>query len=220
MCNRNRDLCLAATTTTVPMQNHAWALGPLYPCSVGNSRRLLYSYRWQGYPLYRHHLPSTCRLLTADRPSFLVDISSISDMSRSSSSTFQALLDAALQDYEDKTGSVLIDHPLAEELQECDSVMSVTTILEEQIRIFPSYEFTDHGMLVDSLKHLVDVLSSPFISNVFDQDTDLVVRPKGTPLCVLLLIVILQPLPPAKATFAGIAILLTVYTSSSDFTSP
>ena len=141
-------------------------------------------------------------------------------MSRSSSSTFQALLDAALQDYEDKTGSVLIDHPLAEELQECDSVMSVTTILEEQIRIFPSYEFTDHGMLVDSLKHLVDVLSSPFISNVFDQDTDLVVRPKGTPLCVLLLIVILQPLPPAKATFAGIAILLTVYTSSSDFTSP
>ena len=146
-------------------------------------------------------------------------------MSRSSSSsTFQALFDAALQNYEDKTGSVLIDHPLAKELQEYDSVMSITTILEEQIQIFPSYEFTDHRMLVDSLKHLVEVLSSPFISNVFDQGTNRVVmvRPKGTPRCVLLLIVILQPLPPAKATFAGIAILLAVYISSFDFvcTSP
>ena len=101
----------------------------------------------------------------------------------SSSSTIQALFDAALQDYEDKTGSVLIDHPLAKELQEYDSVMSITTILEEQIQIFPSYEFTDHGMLMDSLKHLVEVLNSPFISNVFDQGTDRVVRPKGT-LCV------------------------------------
>ena len=200
------------------MQNHVWALSTLYPCIVGNLGRLLYPYRWQGYPLYHHHQLSTCRLLTADRPSFLVDISSISDMSRSSSSsTFQALFDAALQDYEDKTGSVLIDHPLAKELHEYDSVLSITTILEEQIQVFPSYEFTDRGMLVDSLKHLVEVLGSPFISNVFDQGTDRLVRPKGTPLCFLLLIVILQPLPPAKATFTGIAILLAVYISSFDF---
>jgi phage-related protein len=132
----------------------------------------------------------------------------------SSSSTFPALFDAALQDYEDKIGSSLINHPLAKELQECDSVGSITAILEEQARIFR--EFRDHGKLVNSFKHLVDVLSSPFISTVFDQGTDLVVRPKGIPRCILLLIGILQPFPPAKAIFAGIAILLVVFLSSSD----
>jgi hypothetical protein len=93
-----------------------------------------------------------------------------------SSSTFQALFDAALQDYEDKIGSSLINHPLAKELQECDSVGSITAILEEQAQIFRG--FRDHGKLVNSLKYLVDVLSSPFVSTVFDQATDLVVRPK------------------------------------------
>jgi hypothetical protein len=132
----------------------------------------------------------------------------------SSSSTFPVLFDAALQDYEDKIGSSLINHPLAKELQECDSVGSITAILEEQARIFR--EFRDHGKLVHSLKHLVDVLSSPFISTVFDQGTDLVVRPNGNSPCILLLIGILQPFPPAKAIFAGIAILLAVFLSSSD----
>jgi hypothetical protein len=138
-------------------------------------------------------------------------------MSQSSSSpTFQALFDAALRHYEDKIGSRLINHPLAKQLQECDSAGSITAILEEQARIFR--EFRDHEKLVNSLKNLVDVLSSPFISTVFGQATDLVVRPKGTPRCILLLIVILQPFPPAKAIFAGIAILLAVYISSSDST--
>jgi hypothetical protein len=131
-----------------------------------------------------------------------------------SSSTFRAVFDAALQDYEDKVGSNLIDHPLAKELQECDSVGSITAILEEQARIFR--EFRDNGKLVDSLKHSVDVLSSPFISTAFDQVTNLAVRSKGIPRCILLLIVILQPIPPAKAIVAGIAILLAVYLSSSD----
>jgi len=99
-------------------------------------------------------------------------------MSQSSSSpTFQALFDVALQDYEDKIGSRLINHPLAEQLQECDSVGSITTILEEQARSFR--EFRDHGKLVNSLKNLVDVLSSPFISPVFGQGADLVVRPEA-----------------------------------------
>ena len=134
-------------------------------------------------------------------------------MSQSSSSpTFQALFDVALQDYEDKLGCNLINHPLAKELQECDSVGSITAILEEQARIFR--DFGDHGKLVNSLKHLVDILSSPFISTVFEQGTNLVVRPKGIPRCILLLIIILlQPIPPAKAIFASIAILLAVYLS-------
>jgi hypothetical protein len=131
-------------------------------------------------PFTTHHLPSTCCLLTADRPSLLGPISLVPDMSQSSSgssSTFQALFGGALRDYEDIIGSRLSDHPLAKELQECDSVGSITAILKEQAQIFR--EFRDHGKLVNSLKHLVDILSSPYISNVFDQG-DLVVRQKAS----------------------------------------
>jgi hypothetical protein len=39
-------------------------------------------------------------------------MSYISDMSQSSS-TFQAFFNAALQDYRDKTGNTLTDHPIA-----------------------------------------------------------------------------------------------------------
>jgi hypothetical protein len=94
----------------------------------------------------------------------------------SSSSTFQALFNTALQDYEDKTGSSLVDHPFAKQFQECDSVESITTILEEQARIFR--EFRDHGKLVNSLKRLVDVLCSPFVTTVLEKGIDLFVRPK------------------------------------------
>ena len=51
--------------------------------------------------------------------SLLSHISSISDMSQfsSSSSTFQLLFDGALQDYKDKTGNAITDHPIARQLE-------------------------------------------------------------------------------------------------------
>ena len=98
-------------------------------------------------------------------------------MSESSEpSTFLALFNAALQDYKDKTGNSLVDHPFARQLEECDSVESVSTILEEQARVFR--EFRDHGKLISSLKRLADVLCSPFINNVLGESIGLVVRPK------------------------------------------
>jgi hypothetical protein len=99
-------------------------------------------------------------------------------MSQSSSpSTFQALFNAALQDYKDKTGDSLVDHPFAKRLQECDSVESVSTILEEQARVFR--EFRDRGKLINSLKRLADILCSPFITGVLGEGIGLlVVRPK------------------------------------------
>jgi hypothetical protein len=122
---------------------------------------------------YNRHLPSTGRLLPADY-SFSRHISSNSDMSQpSSSSTFQAIFNTALQDYKDKTGSSLVDHPFAKQFQECDSVESITTILEEQARIFR--EFRDHGKLVNSLKCLVNILCSPFFTTVLDKGVGLLV---------------------------------------------
>jgi hypothetical protein len=93
-----------------------------------------------------------------------------------SSSTFQALFNTALQDYEDKTGSSLVGHPFAEQFQECDSVESITAILEEQTRIFR--KFRDHGKLVKSLKRLVTVFCSPLFTTVLDKGIDLLVRHK------------------------------------------
>jgi hypothetical protein len=135
-------------------------------------------------------------------------------MSQSSPSTFQALFNAALQDYKDKTGNSLVGHPFAKQLQECDSVESISTILEEQARVFR--EFRDHGELINSLKRLTGILCSPFVNTVLGEGIDLVVRPKTICRCTLLLIVVPQPLPPAKAIFTGIAILLAVCLSFFD----
>ena len=98
----------------------------------------------------------------------------MADMSQPS--TLQALFNAALQDYKDKTGNSLSDHPFAKQLQECDSVESISTILEDQAQIFR--EFRDHGKLINSLKRLADILSSPFITTV-GEGIGLVVRPKA-----------------------------------------
>ena len=133
----------------------------------------------------------------------------------SSSFTSQALLNAALRDYKDKTGSSQVDHPFAKQLQGCDSAESITTILEEQARVFR--QFRDHGKLVNSLKRLVNVFCSPLFTTVLDKVIGLVVRHKMYSLvCALLLVVILQPFPPAKAIFAGICALLAVCLLSSD----
>jgi hypothetical protein len=46
------------------------------------------------------------------------------------------LFETALQGYERQTGIVLGNHPLAEQLQDCDSIESVTAVLREQTRAF------------------------------------------------------------------------------------
>lgn len=97
----------------------------------------------------------------------------------SQSSTLQALFNAALQDYKDKTGNSLADHPFARQLQECNSVESISTILEEQARTFR--DFRDHGKLISSLKCLADILCSPFIGAVLGDGIGLVVRLKTIP---------------------------------------
>jgi hypothetical protein len=46
-------------------------------------------------------------------------------------SRFRALFESALQDYQKQTGTLLADHPLAHQLQICESVESVTAVLQE-----------------------------------------------------------------------------------------
>ena len=75
----------------------------------------------------------------------------------SSTSSFQDLFNAALQDYEHQTGTKLVDDPLANKFKKCDSVDSITAILQEQAQMFHKFR-GDDGKLMKSLKSSVGVL--------------------------------------------------------------
>ena len=101
-------------------------------------------------------------------------------MSQSSeSSTFQALFNTALQDYKDKTGTSVIDHPIAKQLETCQSVSSITTILQEQAQSFREFR-DDDGKLKKALNSSVDILCAPSISSALNMAIGLVVRRKAS----------------------------------------
>jgi hypothetical protein len=94
----------------------------------------------------------------------------------SSSSSFQALFGAALQDYENRTGISLVNHPFAKQLEECDSLDSITAILREQSNGFREFR-GDNGKLMKSVKCSVDILYILSTSTVLGEGVGLV-RPK------------------------------------------
>jgi len=73
------------------------------------------------------------------------------------SSRFRALFESALQDYQIQTGTALASHPLAGKLQNCDSIESVTIVIQDQARAFSQVR-GDNGRIVKSLKGIVSVL--------------------------------------------------------------
>jgi hypothetical protein len=93
----------------------------------------------------------------------------------SSSTTLRALFDAALQDYNDKTGNTLADHPITKQLESCESVDSIVAILQEQARSFREFREND-GRLMKALNSSVEVLCAPSISSALNEAVGLVVR--------------------------------------------
>ena len=61
-----------------------------------------------------------------------------------------------MKDYEKKTGIVLAKHPLAEKLQNCNSVESVTAVFQEQTKAFNGSRRGDK--VLKPLKTIVSVL--------------------------------------------------------------
>lgn len=72
------------------------------------------------------------------------------------SSHLQVLFDVALQDYQKKTGIALAEHPLAERLENCSSVDSLTEILCEQTEGFN--KFWGNDKVLKPLKTVLSVL--------------------------------------------------------------
>ena len=72
------------------------------------------------------------------------------------STSFRPLFNAALQDYAKKTGTKLDDYALTKKLETCDSVDSISSVLQHQAQRF--YEFREAGKIMTSLKATVQVL--------------------------------------------------------------
>jgi hypothetical protein len=64
----------------------------------------------------------------------------------SSPSNFQSILDASLQAYDNKTKNKLLDHPLANQLQSCDSPNAVISVLRDLIQQFDRRRISDERL--------------------------------------------------------------------------
>ena len=88
------------------------------------------------------------------------------------SSHLQVLFEAALQDYEKQTGIGLVKHPLADKLQNCDSVESVTAVLHEQTQAFN--DFREKDKVLRPLKKAISILCKLSSTANFSRDIGLV----------------------------------------------
>ena len=64
----------------------------------------------------------------------------------SSSSHFQTIFQAALKSYQKQTKKDILAHPLASQLQDCNSTASVLTILQDQVRQFDNSHSGDERL--------------------------------------------------------------------------
>jgi hypothetical protein len=73
------------------------------------------------------------------------------------SSNFQSILNSALEAYEKKTKCKLLTHPLAAQLQSCDSPTAILSILQDLIQQFDQRRRSDQR-LTNWLNPTVNVL--------------------------------------------------------------
>ena len=90
-----------------------------------------------------------------------------------SSSSFQSLFIAALQDYGNQTGTKLDEHPIAKQLEKCETVDSITSVLQEQAREFREFRGED-GKVMKSLKSAIHVLYTLSTSTALGEGIGLV----------------------------------------------
>ncbi|KAH9159849.1 hypothetical protein EDB89DRAFT_1041681 [Lactarius sanguifluus] len=77
-------------------------------------------------------------------------------------STFNAIFDNALKEYENKTGTNLTTHPLSDKLRTCDSPDAVLNILQEHVRAYEESRNGDQRLtkLLDPTIHILYLFSS------------------------------------------------------------
>jgi hypothetical protein len=76
---------------------------------------------------------------------------------QSGSARFQMLFESALQAYERKTRIILAQHPLAVNLQSCQSVDDITTLLQGQAQAFNDFRESDR--ILRAIRTTVSILT-------------------------------------------------------------
>ena len=123
-----------------------------------------------------------------------------------SSSNFQAIFNNALKAYERRTKKDLLAHPLAAQLQDCNSHSSILIVLQQQVQKTNQSQ-NSNERLTKWLDPTVKVLYT--FSVTLAEGVSLVCLTISTcPRSVFSFF--LQVFSPAKAIFAGIGVLLLV----------
>ena len=74
-------------------------------------------------------------------------MSSTRSTSENSSSKFNALFEEALAKYKEQTGKDLLDHPLASDIDSCDSADSFIAIFQKQAKEFKEFRDGDPKLM-------------------------------------------------------------------------
>ena len=133
-------------------------------------------------------------------------------MSTNPSPELKSLFEIALNEFETRTGTNLVQHQVLDKLGNCQSADSVIVVLQEQAQAFRDFR-GDDGRVMRWLKKTVDVLHGLSTSDVINEGVGLLVCIYSFHLTRMSHrnTVSLQPFPPAKTIFAGISILLEVW---------
>ena len=86
-------------------------------------------------------------------------MSQVSPTPSTSSSTFQSVLNVALERYENKTKNKLLTHPLAAQIQSCESPAAIHAVLDGIVQRFDQRR-RDDERLTKWLNPTVEVLYS------------------------------------------------------------
>lgn len=127
----------------------------------------------------------------------------------SENSVFESLFQSALEDYEKQTGINLVGHPLAVQLDGCDSVDSINEVLQEQARSFREFRGSDNKIM-KLLRRAVQVLHKLSGTAVFGEAIGLVRRIRQLVLHSFCLMSLPQPGSLVKNIHTGIGTLLAV----------
>jgi hypothetical protein len=73
------------------------------------------------------------------------------------STRFQKLFESALQDYQKQTGVTLSKHPLALQLQSCNTEDDITSLLQGQTKAFDTFREKDR--MLKAIKAIVSILT-------------------------------------------------------------
>ena len=83
------------------------------------------------------------------------------------------LFEAALNEFEKRAGTTLVQHQIVDKLVNCESANSVIDILQDQAQAFRKFR-GDDGKLMTWLKRTVNVLYSLSMSGLLDEGIGLV----------------------------------------------